>query len=153
MYPNQELSARKRVIDDSVDRPALSARARKSPPEVINSYSIGSLRTIIHLTFSALAPHDHAPRYVHAHTIIQDGAQEYLEERVSGVARTRTQIHGRSILWKQGEDRKTEPREGRKRGRRAWRREPDVFCQYRTDFHTYVWERAGIARSLFHLSS
>lgn len=75
MYPNQELSARKRVIDDD-DRPALSARARKSPPEVINSYSIGSLRTIIHLTFSALAPHDHdhdhTPRYVHAHTIIQD---------------------------------------------------------------------------------
>lgn len=70
MYPNQELSARKRVIDDD-DRPALSARARKSPPEVI-PYSIGSLRTIIHLTFSALAPHDHAPRYVHAHTIIQD---------------------------------------------------------------------------------
>lgn len=104
MYPNQELSARKRVIDDSDDRPALSARARKSPlaPEVINSYSIGSLRTIIHLTFSALAPHDHdhdhTPRYVHAHTIIQDGAPEYLEERVSGVARTRTQIHGRSIL-------------------------------------------------------
>lgn len=102
MYPNQELSARKRVIDDSDDRPALSARARKSPPEVI-PYSIGSLRTIIHLTFSALAPHDHdhdhTPRYVHAHIIIQDdGVPEHLEERVSGVARTRTQIHGQSIF-------------------------------------------------------
>lgn len=100
MYPNQELSARKRVIDDD-DRPALSARARKSPPEVI-PYSIGSLRTIIHLTFSALAPHDHdhdhTPRYAHAHTIIQDGVPEHLEERVSGVARTRTQIHGRLIF-------------------------------------------------------
>lgn len=152
MYPNQELSARKRVIDDSDDRPALSARARKSPlaPEFINSYySIGSLKITIHLTFSALAPHDHdhdhAPRYAHAHTIIQDGALEHLEERVSGVARTRTQIHDdRYCERRRGP--KDEPREGRKRGRRAWRREPDVFCQHRTDFHTY-------ARSMFHLSS
>lgn len=117
------------MIDDD-DRPALSARARKSPlaPEVINSYSIGSLRTIIHLTFSALAPHDHdhdhAPRYVHAHIIIQDdGVPEHLEERVSCVARTRTQIH---------DDRYCETRRGPKDGAERGTEEGEEGLEERT---------------------
>lgn len=111
------------MIDD--DRPALSARrARKSPPEVINSYySMGSLRTIIHLSFSALAPHDHAPRYVHAHIINQDGTPEHLEERVSGVARTRTQIH---------DDRYCETRRGPKDGAERGTEEGEEGLEERT---------------------